>query len=348
MEKIVYLIGTGATIAELHHQGVESYLSMFDIQKSILNMSNDKNGKYKDLYDRFGLPPEIDIEQMISLLEGCTFSESKAFEEVCKEIKEFFRIYLLSQITNTKIQSKLSACLLHLHNKYGHYMCKDGEDLLGVLTINYDSLIEQAYISVYQGLNIGYPYESKEYNINRTLPILLKLHGSFNWQIRDNALTISSEFEKPEYEHDYSGWMPPSVYKKPGGVFETIWNHAAALLTDCTILRVIGSSLRSEDFALLSLIFTSQIKSPNSFKIELIVNDDDAIGSDTKPLGIMRRLPFLSRKINFSNLDIYPDGFVSKGNVYKEWLEMKIHEVEHNSGLLLSDDQFLRERLWEV
>ena len=58
---------------------------------------------------------------------------------------------------------------------------------------------------------------------------------------------------------------------------------SADLLTDCTTLRVIGSSRRSEDFALLSLMFTSQIQSLNNFKIELIVKDEDATGSDAKP-----------------------------------------------------------------
>ena len=44
--------------------------------------------------------------------------------------------------------------------------------------------------------------------------------------------------------------------------------------------------------------------------------------------GVMQSLSFLSGKINFSRLDVYPDGHVSTGNVYKEWLDMKIHNVQ--------------------
>jgi len=348
MDKIVYLIGTGATMAEMNHQGVESYLTMTEIEKNILRMSNEIEGKYKELRNNFVVSPDLDIELVISLLEGCTFSESARFKEVCEELKKLFRIYLISQITEKNIEAKISSSLLHVHKEYGSDMGKGGEELLGILIINYDSLVEDAFRSVYGKLNFGYPFKSDTYENSSSLPPILKLHGSFNWKIEENTLEISKGFERIDYVDNFSGWIPPSVYKKPEGVYESIWNEAAKLLSECSALRVVGSSLRSEDFALLSLIFTSELKRERIFNIELIVPDEDATGSDENPTGIMQRLRFLPGMVNYSNLDVYPEGYVSKGNVFKEWLEMKIHEIEINKGTSLSDDNYLSERLWEV
>ena len=268
------------------------------------------------------------------------------------------RIYLISQIADKKVKPEISSSLLHIHKEYGPYMGQSGEEMLGILTINYDSLLEEAYFNVHSGINCGYAFKSKVYKNDSSLPQLLKLHGSFNWKIkkgrifRKNALEISKIFEEIEYADDHSGWMPPSVYKKPMGVFESIWDKAAQLLTECNTLRVVGSSLRKADSALLSLIFTSQIKSSSingqSFSIELIISDEDAVGSEKNSQAITQRIKFLDRMVNFSKLDVYPEGFISKGNVYKEWLQMKITEIERNKEISLSGDEFLSERLWGV
>lgn len=76
MNKVVYLIGTGATMAEMEHQGLESRLSMTEIDEAVYEMSKSDGGKYKELHDNFALPVGMDIEVMITLLEGCTLSES--------------------------------------------------------------------------------------------------------------------------------------------------------------------------------------------------------------------------------------------------------------------------------
>jgi hypothetical protein len=91
MNKIAYLIGNGATLAEMSRQGIESNLSMEAIGDSVLKMSEDINGEYWKLYQKFGLPSGQDIELMISLLEGCTDLEASKFSDVCKELKRLFR-----------------------------------------------------------------------------------------------------------------------------------------------------------------------------------------------------------------------------------------------------------------
>lgn len=348
MDKIVYLFGTGSTMGEMQHQGIEGYyhLGMTEIEKNILQLSTNINGKYKELHDIFGFAPKLDIELIISLLEGCTFSESDRFREVCEEMKRLFRIYLLSQITEQSVVSKISSSLLYIHKKYGASLGENGEELIGVLSINYDSLLEEAYQNVYGGLNLGYPFDSDTYKVDADLPPLLKLHGSFNWRIIEKHLSVSKSFENKTREDEFNGWMPPSVYKKPIGIYENMWNKASQILTGCDTLRVIGSSLRNEDFALLSLLFTSQIKSKKVFNIELIIDDEDATGSDENPIGIMQRLSFLGGMVNFSNLDIYPKEFSNTGNVYKDWLGMKINQIEKRIGASISNDEFLSQRLW--
>jgi len=357
MDRVVYLIGSGATMAEMRHQGIETHLSMTEIEEAVYQMSKDAHGKYGRLHDDLSLPSGIDIEVMISLLEGCTSSESGSFREVCDELRKFFRSYLVSQIMEKPVEPKISECLLHIHRNYGVHMGRTGEELIGILTTNYDSLLEEAFCCVYGGVNCGYPFYSKTYRSDHHLPKLLKLHGSFNWKIhkgdffRKNRLEVSKEFEAEEYSEDYSGWIPPSVYKRPGGVIESMWNNAVSLLTMCNTLRVIGSSLRNEDSALLSLIFTSSLRNRQvngkGFSIELIVPDIDAVGSEERPTGIMQRLRFLGGMVNFSQLGVYPDGFISAGNIYKEWLHMQITQIEKNRNATVSDDDFLADRLWQ-
>jgi len=352
MDKIVYLVGTGAVIAEMRRQGIEHRLSMVDIGNDILDMSKGIAGKYWRLHQGFGLPPDQDIEAIMSLLEGSTFLESSYFIDVCNELRRLFRIHLISQITEQKVKPNLLASLLYIHRRYGFAMGENGEEPIGILTVNYDSLLEEAYVLVNGGINCAYEFESDTYQSNPTIPPLLKLHGSFNWKISDGNVQISKGFETKDYNDDFSGWMPPSVFKKPStGVFETVWNKAAGLLTICDKLRVIGSSLRTEDFALLSLIFTSRVKSQISngktFDIQLIVPDEDALGNEGKGVqGIMRRLPFMGGMQNLSSLREYKQGEPYTGNVFYDWLKMKTDEIEEH-GVPLTDDEFLTVRLWE-
>lgn len=347
MDRIVYLIGAGATLGEMEHQGIEGHLTMPGIGENVLRMSKNIGGKYSELHDNFALLPDIDIELIMSLLEGYASSEFARFKDVRDELRKLFRVHLISTITGGGVEANLSSSLLHIHEKYGPHMGTEGEELVGVLTINYDSIFEKAYHSVYGGVNLGFPFNSDIYRRGDGLPPLLKLHGSFNWKINGDTLDITEESGGQEYMDDYSGWIPPSVYKKPEGVIKNIWNAAAGLLGECSKLRVVGSSLRNEDFALLSLVFTSQFEKNQVFDIELIVPDEDATGSEENRWGIIQRLSFLGRMINFSNLDVYPRDHVSTGNVFKEWIGMKLTEIERNMGASISGDAFLGEKLWK-
>ena len=359
MKKVVYLLGAGAIKGEMSHQGIESDITMKGIGENVLKLSEEKSGEYWKIHENFSLPEDQDIELMMSLLEGFTEEESYSFKHVCDELRQLFRIYLIKQIIGKGVSPQIHSSLFHLHKNYGSYMGQAGEEVIGVLTINYDSVLDEAFHTVYQGINYGYKFESDTYQSNEDIPPLLKLHGSFNWKVEGEKLIVSRNFENADYEDDYTGWIPPSVYKKPPGtVLPQIWDKAAELLIDCDVCRAVGCSLRNEDFALLSLIFTSQlnsqIKNGKVFPIELIVPDRVALGEehalqDAEPLvGIMQRLKFLGKVHNFSRLPVFQEESYIAENVFYSWVLMKLREIELSRRGSIDDDFINRKLLKEV
>ena len=355
MKKVVYLLGAGAIKGEMSYQGIESDITMKGIGENVLRLSKENNGKYWQMHENFSIPEAQDIELIMSLLEGYTEEKSSGFKDVYNELRGLFRTYLITQITNRGVGPKIHRSLLYLHKNYGDDMGEAGEEMTGVLTINYDSVVDEAFRMVHQGINYGYDFQSNDYRSDETIPPLLKLHGSFNWKVEGNKLIVSRDFERGGYEDIYSGWIPPSVYKRPPGeIFPRIWDRAAKLIMDCDILRIVGSSLRNEDFALLSLIFTSQLKSGSIFNIELILPDRDAIGEEVtlegmEPVvGIMPRLKFLGKMQNFSALPVFQKESYIAGNIFYSWVLMKLREIERNKGGSLDDDFINSMLLMEV
>ena len=116
-----------------------------------------------------------------------------------------------------------------------------------------------------------------------------------------------------------------------------MWKKAEKKLVDCDVLRVIGCSLRNEDVALLSLIFTSQLsKGVNSFSIEFIDFDDNVNGTDSKP-GIISRLSFLTRPRSFTQLDHYESAEDSGKNPFESWVRMLMKSVSIKNEKIYQD-----------
>ena len=337
MKKIIYLIGAGATQAEMDHAGVEADTTMAGISENVLEMSRNNSGPYSKLIEKLGTTTQQDIELMISLCEGSCDPASRQFSEVSDELRKLFRKYLISQISNIKTP-RLLTTLLHLHSKYAKFMGKDGEEILGILTTNYDTLLEEACFSINGGINAGVKFHSVDYKPQPAVPPILKLHGSFNWNIQRNSLQISREVTLDEGE--FSGWVPPSVFKKPVGIFQRIWNQASNLLVECDTLRVIGSSLRNEDWSLIALVFTSQvIKRTPTFDIELIVKEKSANDEELNR-GILQRLPFLAKAKPPSLMEIFSDGW-NDANIFLDWLNNKVTEI-HSKTETVDDDILIK------
>jgi len=129
------------------------------------------------------------------------------------------------------------------------------EKLVLIMTTNYEDLIEKAMEQVQGGIDYIIETISKDgsYNIKEGVIPLLKLHGSFNWR-NEFPILISSKIMREENVL----WIPPGIVKrKESYPFNLIWGKARELLA-CDILRIIGSSLSTNDWELLSLIYTTQ------------------------------------------------------------------------------------------
>ena len=345
VQKILYLFGAGSTKAELILQAKEGETLMRDLANYIYDISRENDGPYFKLVQDFSLDPSNqDIELIISLLE----SSEMDFDNVLNELKQLYRKCLVDRITKAGINPKITTSLLRIHRTFGPELGENGEEFLGIITTNNDCLIEKAFCNemTYSGLNCCFDCTSDEYNLLKDIPPVLKLHGSFNWILSKEKNLISDAFET-ETNTDFSGWVAPSVYKKEHlvqPIFRDIWKNARELLLNCDVLRIVGSSLRTEDLPLLSLIFSSQVISRDikkkAFEIQLITRDSSATR-------IIERLGFFVNFRRLSDLAVYDEEIDSnkESNPYYYWITRIVASLE-SKGVPVGDDPYLKETLF--
>ena len=145
-----------------------------------------------------------------------------------------------------------------------HQLPSSPEQIVGLLTINYDDYLEHAIRDVFA--------TSADYGIYvvgtdtpaSEAPTLLKLHGSFSW--RDTWPIAITE------DNPHPLWIPPGIHKtKTRYPFNYLWALARELL-ECDVLRVVGCSLSSRDWDLISLLFTTihSHASGHQYTIEIV------------------------------------------------------------------------------
>lgn len=246
--KVAYLFGAGASQGELSQNGILRSILMPDIAYEISRKIREKN--MESLADVSNdLVSGVDIEHLITLYEA---SGTREHNEIAKALKTLFREKIQERIAELggSFFPTLFASLIDMHSIAGL-----DEELVLILTTNYEDLIEKAMQHVKGGINYSIKTISKDsyYCVKEdTIPIL-KLHGSFNWK-NEFPIIIQSEIEE---EEDVI-WIPPGVVKRRDYYpFNVIWGKARELL-ECDILRVIGSSLSRNDWELVSLIYTTQ------------------------------------------------------------------------------------------
>jgi hypothetical protein len=338
MKKIIYLLGAGSTQAEIDFQGIESKTMMSHIASNVFEMSQKENGDYFQLHDNFAFPPNLDIEQLMSLFQGYN-QESATYLNIYKEIRKHFRNYLLSQIMDKNIKSPILTTLLHVYKNYGKFIDNEGEELKGVFTTNYDTLTDASFIETYGALNLGYSFKSNTIRQDENVPILIKLHGSFNWKIKGKKLRLFHDEKLKNINPKNKGWLPPSVFKKPKlDLYKKVWSKAENNLLDCDILRIVGCSLRGEDISLLSLLFTSQLRLGNkAFTIDFIDKEDAVKGDDTHQ-GIINRLSFLTNMRDFSGINgLYDIDKDDKQNPFCSWTKMLINNISIKENKIYDD-----------
>ena len=274
-KKIVYLFGTGATHAEINFAGLSTGILMSNIREGILKKIDKK--KIKVLYDVKNelVNDNSDIEHLISLYKK---SGNATHSSISNKLRELFREEIQEKIQeldstegadNGSYIPKLYSALIDMH------MIEDfDEELIGLLTLNYEDLIERSAQNIVNGVNyIININETKNSNLKidkKQIPIL-KLHGSFNWK-REFPISVNDVIKNNK---DVL-WIPPGVEKERTEYpFNILWGKAQELL-DCDILRIIGCSLNRNDWHLVSLLYITQKLNTNKkeFIIELINHID--------------------------------------------------------------------------
>lgn len=246
--RVSYLFGAGASEGELKYGGTLKSILMRSIQEEIaFKIANENIEELKEV--RNDLVLGVDIEQLITLYE---FSGTKNHSDKARRLKELFRKAVEDRIRNldSSFSPTLFASLIDMHSIKGL-----NEQLVSLLTTNYEDLIEKAMQKVKKGINYVFRAvcECSDYCVKENIEPILKLHGSFNWK-NEYPVTIQTNIENEEEIL----WIPPGVVKKREFYpFNIIWGKAKELL-ECDILRIIGSSLSRNDWDLVSLIFTTQ------------------------------------------------------------------------------------------
>lgn len=154
-----------------------------------------------------------------------------------------------------------------------HEVAGLNEDIVGILTLNYEDLLERGVQKIKNRID----YSIRMISDHSFLKIkndfgfpILKLHGSFNWKNESPIRLTDDDRLKAE---DVL-WIPPGVEKRRENYpFSILWGRAREIL-HCDILRVIGCSLNRNDWQLVSLLHTTQKLNADGkgHSIELINN----------------------------------------------------------------------------
>lgn len=261
--KVVYLFGAGASQGEFNCYGSPVRILMQDIIDGISRRIESENIELLfDVNNELTIEG-IDVEHLITLYES---SGTQKHSEIAKGLKKLFREEIQARIGSLgeTFSPTLFASLIEMHS-----IPDFDEELVAILTINYEDLLERAMQHVKGGINYLMKVINRHssYRLEETSVPILKLHGSFNWKNEYPIVVV----DKIEYEEDVL-WIPPGVVKRREYYpFSLIWGRARELM-ECDILRIIGCSLSRNDWELISLLYTTQRLRTDgrSYKIELI------------------------------------------------------------------------------
>ena len=249
---VVYLIGSGASSGALRFRGESNGLSMYDVREYIFDLLKEaQESEYKWVRNEIG--DSTDIERLITIFEE---SGTQRYSEGAQELRALFRkgienrLRLEDEKSDGHFVPELLVYLLDMHN-----VSNLNEKIKGILTTNYEDLVERAMQEVYGGIDYQFlaNYGSSKFKFKTDVPPVLKLHGSFNWK-NEYPISIMSTPQN----RDEPIWIPPGVVKsKQMYPFNMVWGKAREVL-DCDVLRIIGSSLSQNDWDLISLLASTQ------------------------------------------------------------------------------------------
>ena len=261
-KKVVYLFGAGATHAEiLNLKGAsdETFLSknglkISNVSKRVIEFAQDDARFKKDVEEATYRGGPVNIELLISLFESnripnVDYKVNYLKKAIEKDIKK-----ILS--SNRKKNFYLHKALFELHQ-----LIKKRETLLGVISLNYDDILDQAYEEVWE-TKPNYCHVADK---GSDIP-LLKLHGSFNWaKIKIYGKTKTIPIIPLGINKNYL--IPP---------YNFIWGRAFEILAKCDVLRIVGCSLNQNDIGLIDLLFKAHLERSSHFIMEIINGEIEA------------------------------------------------------------------------
>jgi|SRR5579863_3957523 len=302
--KIVYLFGAGATHAEL--QNIDPGLAernrgllVSNVSSRVIEKASREKSYLKDVATVSGTSGSLNIELLISLIEN---SKIHHWEDKTRRLKHLVQ----EDIEEILSPSRTHRFCLHraLFELHEHAATQEREELAGLISLNYDDVLDTAYAQYHGAPNYCFSLRSDP-KVTSAIP-LLKLHGSFNWKNqsvrgRKRTIEIIPLGSSKNYIH------PP---------YGCIWNQALETLIGCDTLRVIGCSLSQNDFHLIDLLFKAHLERGTAFDIEIIASDEvgDAIRRNYGFLPAIRALTEIKENLIPEKAPINP---------FKTWLTYK-------------------------
>ena len=282
-KNIVYLFGAGSTHAErllecrIQKTGYDKKtgelsvgLTAERVSEGVISLLLKKD---PDLLNRYGIdeasmnPPtgrrKVDVELFISMLETLRTNQS---EKDASVLRKYFYSEINKRlfVDRTKLTPRLHAALVEWHK-----INSLSEKLTACLTVNYDSMYEESCDLVKSHFDYGFNAKTLNTHYKKGESYLLKLHGSFDWQLDSEAPMVAVSKAVPA---DSMLWIPPKLNKEYLGYpYNIIHGRAEEALRGCDILRVVGCSLSQNDLGLISLLFkTQKTGEKNKYVIEYI------------------------------------------------------------------------------
>ncbi len=307
-KKIVYLFGAGATHAELENLSPDLIdekfgLLMNNVSSRVIEAARRDSEYLKDVQMVSGTSGSLNIELLISLIES---SKIHAWERKTHLLKDLVR----KDIKNILIEPRTRRFCLHkaLLEFHEHTTTREKEKLIGLISLNYDDVLDQAFKEFHGEPNYCFSLE-EDVPSSGNVP-LLKLHGSFNWsskKIRGRTRTIEI--------------IPLGASKNYlHAPYNFIWNRALEILVECDTLRVIDCSLSPNDAHLIDLLFKAHLEKGKPFEIEIIAQEGTA-EAIKKNYGFFPKI----RKLTEIEPSLIPDP--KPLNPFKTWLKYKCQNL---------------------
>ena len=214
----------------------------------------------------------VDLDNIETLLSLAVLTDNEAIEKDAAMAISGTLSLLQAKFykNNNTIESNFYDSALRLMLGGGDAV--DAERKNTFITLNYDTILEQSFTNI--GVNFGYgirvgkPGQLDISAVQPTvaekgkLPLVLKIHGSVNWNTRENEdeeVDNTESSDAPKQRTVYSSFddlinsngapyiLPPTWRKQPDWLFGKVWSKAIERLQTATRIIFIGYSFPLSD-----------------------------------------------------------------------------------------------------